>query len=126
MASENAIMGDDATNYGTDIDVPEYQVERELALAEAKSKASFSKTREFKELKAKLESRIEYYKTQQPGGLGQPLALIDMSNSERGWRVLASDLIIKEFQAVIAGYELSYQTVQKAEAEREAARQKRA
>jgi hypothetical protein len=116
MPSKNAIMGDDAS-YG--LDIPEYQAENDAAFNEIKKSAQFSRTTEFKALKAKLESRIEYYRRYQPGGQGGDVALRDMNNEERGWRTLASDLLITEFEAVITAYEMAYQTVKDEELRRE-------
>ena len=118
---QNAIIGDDA-NYGTDI--PEYQAENDAAFAEMKKTAQFSRTTEFKALKKKLESRIEYYRRYQPGGSGSDIALRDMANEERGWRCLVSDIVISEFEAVIAAYELAYEAVKDEEVRRETTRPK--
>jgi len=116
MPSVNGIMGEDPA-----YDLPEYQAENDEALAEYAKKARFSRTTEFKELKTKLESRIEYYRQYQPGPQGSSINLNDMTNDERGWRVLASSLIIEEFMAVIASYELAYETVKEEQKKRDEA-----
>lgn len=115
----HGIIGDDA-NYWTDL--PEYQAENDAALAELQKVARFSRTAEYKALKEKLESRIEYYKVYQPGGDGSAYALRDVNNEERGWRTLAADLVISEFRAIIAAYELAYQTTKDESAKRETAK----
>jgi len=120
--SQNAIIGDDP-NYGTDL--PEYQAENDQALAEYAKKARFSRTAEYKELKEKLESRIDYYRSYQPGGNGAHIPLADMTNSERGWRTLAADLIITEFRGIIDAYELAYETIKEETKKHETTGQKK-
>lgn len=105
MGPQHAVVGDSAF-----FDMPQSRVASKDLSREA-AMARFSKSAEFQTLKDNMEQRIEYYRRYQPGGSGGDMALRDMPNDERGWRTLAADLVITEFQAVLTAYELAAEAV---------------
>lgn len=113
----NGIMGEDPS-----YELPEYQAENDAALAEYAKKARFSRTAEYKELKDKLESRIEYYQGYLPGNIPPE----HVPEEERGKYWGLANLLITEFKAVIASYELAYETIKEETRKREAPKQEKA
>lgn len=92
---QHGILGDE---YG--IDLPETEVSNQ-ELMEEKRMAKFSKTREFQTLKARMQSRIEFYQTQLPDG--RPLTEVDAPERANQWMV--ANIVIGEFKAVLEAYE---------------------
>lgn len=92
------------------MDLPETQVE-EQDLAFEKNAAKFSKSKEYQALKEHLESRIDHYKTQLPGG--KPI----VEANAQDW--IVANLVIGEFQAVLQAYENAQQVVKEANAKRQ-------
>lgn len=116
----NGIIGSDA-GYG--LDLPETQPD-EADISQERAMARFSKTAEFKALKATIEQRITYFKRYMPSSRHDDLAFRDMPNEERGWRALAADVIIEELTNIISAYEMANEVVrddQKRRKERESA-----
>lgn len=98
MGPQNGIMGDE--NFGTQLE--QNNDELDQARNEMANAAKFSKTKEFKELKKHLESRIEFYQTYLPDG--RPVVSQDDLEQQKGmW--LVANTIISEFKAVISAYE---------------------
>ena len=96
--SEYGIIGN---NFG--IDLPQAEVDKEL-LAEERSKAKFSRTKEFGILKKHLEERISFYQTFLPDG-----RLVVEGVTPEDWKV--ANTIIAEFKAVIDSYEQAAEAV---------------
>lgn len=94
MQPDNIIMGD-----ATGIDLPQVQVD-EKSLNEVKNKARYSKTREFKEIKAYCQSRIEFYQQKLPNGQEVGLEVVP---STEDWRV--ANRVIGEFKGLMNIYE---------------------
>lgn len=101
--AQNGIVGDEG-NYGTDLPVSQSDDE---AWNELQKTAKFSKTAEFKELKAHFKRRIAFYKKNLPGG--QPVKDVDPAVVGPMW--IAANTIIDEFEAVISVYEQAAQAV---------------
>ena len=95
---DNGIIG----NQGFPTDLPQTQVP-EADLSRERSMAKFSKTEEFKALKAAVESRIDFYQKYMPGTPDTPIAHVP--NEERGYMWLASSIIIDEFRSILSAYE---------------------
>lgn len=100
---QNTVMGDQ--NFGTTL--PETQVD-EAEIKELEKRARFSKTAEFKTLKAHLEGRIAFYQQYLPngeavGGKETP--------EELGRMWIVANIIIGEFRAALASYELAAEEV---------------
>lgn len=115
MGPQNGIMGD---NFGTEL--PETKVPED-DLSREQSMARFSKTTEFKALKVAIEERITYFQQYVPGGNGTAIAVDQLPNDERGWRWLASDMIIKELKGIIGAYEQANEVLKNAAAGRKGA-----
>lgn len=98
MGPQNALIGDQ--DFGTTL--PKTQVEEQDLAAERKA-AKFSKTKEFKELKAHIEQRIAFYQTQLPNG--DPVVKATTTD----WVV--ANLVIAEFKAIIDAYERAAEAV---------------
>lgn len=112
MGPQHGIIGSDA-GYG--LDLPDTAQEAQSRdQAELVQKARFSRTAEYKEIKAWVEARIEYYRLFQPGADGRDLPLRDLPNEERGWRCLASDLMIHEYRSFLAQYEQAAEALKNA------------
>lgn len=105
MGPQNGIVGD--TNFGTDL--PQTSTPED-AMVEIAKAAKFSKTAEFKELKDYLQGRIAFYQANLPGG--QPVAQVDPTVVGPMW--IASDVIVREFHAIINVYEQAAQTIKDA------------
>lgn len=112
MGPANGIIG--GNDFG--MDMPETQAPED-AMAEITKAAKFSKTAEFKELKAYLEARIQYFQANLPGG--QPVSQVDPNVVGPMW--VAADTVIREFQAVINVYESAAQQVKDESARRKGA-----
>lgn len=106
--AQNAIVGDDS--FGTNI--PETQVP-DNDLTELQNAAKFSQSKEFKRLKALIETKIEFYKKYLPGGEGG-IEIAQLNNDERGWRYLAHNLVIDELTQIIQAYENANEIVKDA------------
>ncbi len=106
MASVNGVMGEDQL-----FDLPEPGL-AEQDLSEEKAAARFSKTREFKKIRAHLERRIDYYQSFLPDGT--PVIGSDASYAELGARWMSANIIIGEFRSVINEYEQAAQVVKDA------------
>lgn len=91
---ENSIIGD-----AQGIDLPQAKPDEQDLTAE-KNRAKFSKTKEWKDLKDHLESRIEFYQHFLPNGLEVGL---DTPATSDDWRV--ANRVIGEFRLVISTYE---------------------
>jgi len=96
MDPDNGIMGD----MDGGISLPVAQTDEE-ALEELKRKAKVSKSREFKNLKANMRERMDFYSQFLPGGT----SVLEMTNEERGKYWAIANVIIMEFQAVISEYD---------------------
>lgn len=104
MGPQNGIVGDE---FGTDL--PETQVdERELKEAEKVSK--YSRSHEYKKLKASWEATIERYKTHLPDG--RPVTMNDLDLEELGRRWIVANTIIAELTSVMNYYENADQTIE--------------
>jgi len=99
MAEQYGIIGD---SFGADL--PQAEIEKQL-LADEKSKAKFSRTREFAALKTHLNERMDYYKAFLPDG--RPVIGADVTPED--WKI--ANTIIGEFQAVINAYEQAAEAV---------------
>lgn len=101
--AQHGIIGD-----SMGIDLPQATLPQE-GLQEERAMARFSKTKEFKRLKAHLEDRIAYFQTQLPGGI--PLEDIAKTNEQFGedWRV--ANLVIAELKGIISAYEIAKEVV---------------
>lgn len=90
-------MGDD----GFGLDVPETQPV-EGADQDIKDAASFTKTKDYKNLKEHMDSRIAYYQTYLPDGRPVQNAP-DFDRIGPMW--IAANVVIGEFKAVLGAYE---------------------
>lgn len=102
MGPVNGIVGQD---FGTELPQTEVLVEQR---AEEKSMAKFSRTKEFKALKSKIEERIEFYQKCLPDG--RPLTAVD--ETERASQWIIANVVIGEFKAIIASYEQAKEAVE--------------
>lgn len=114
MGPQNGIMGDDAS-FGTDI--PETQIPVD-DLSRERNMAKFSKSAEYKILKELMGSRMQHWRQFVPGGPAGDIAINQLPNEERGWRWLAADAIILEFQSILNAYEMANEAVKNATTER--------
>jgi len=71
------------------------------AIAELNKKAKYSRSKEFQELKGKMEERIKFYQSYLPGGT----PIVSITEEERGKYWAIADCVIGELQAVIDMYE---------------------
>lgn len=110
MGPANGIVGDG--NFG--IDLPE--VEKTDELAELRRVAKFAKSKEWKELKKHLESRIEFYQQYLPDGRN-PLALSPESKIALGNDWLIANGIIGEFKTLINLHEQAVEMLKDAATE---------
>lgn len=99
----NAIMGEE----DRPTELPQTQVSDEF-LNQEKSLAKYSKTKEFQELKAYMEGRIEFFQKHLPGGElvvkeNDPVELVHM------WKVAL--IVVAEFQAVLDRYKQAEEVV---------------
>lgn len=100
--AQNGITGDE---FGTDL--PVTQVD-DLALANERNMAKFSKTKEFKVLKEYMENRIEFFQKYLPDG--RPLTTKNVTDKD--W--IVANLIIGEFRSVLQAYEQAAEAVRNA------------
>lgn len=96
MGPQNGIAGGDA--FGTDL--PQIQID-DAEVERLKNTARYAKSKEYKELRSKLESRIEFYQKYLPGGVPPE----NIPEEERGKYWAIASIVISEFQGVINGYE---------------------
>ncbi len=101
MGPANGLMGD---SYGTDI--PVTQVD-EQSLDEEKRKAKYSRTKEFKQLREKVEMRIAYYQQFLPGNIPPE----NVTEEERGKYWAVANILIQEFRALINEYDAAKEAV---------------
>jgi hypothetical protein len=97
----NIIIGD---NQPTEL--PQMVVSDE-DLQEERLMAKFSRTSEFKRLKAHLEDRIAFYQTYLPDGR----QLSDVDRMELGSKWMVANTIIAEFKGIIDAYERANEIV---------------
>lgn len=97
MGPNNAVIGDVQPPQLPQM--PEDQ--REEGLLELKKKAKYSRSKEFAELREKIEARIKFYQSFLPGGI--PVVNIDEKERGKYWAV--ADLVIAELQQVIDSYQ---------------------
>ena len=79
MDSQNQVMGD-----SMGIDLPQKPVD-ETAINELKHKAKYSRSTEFKELRAKAQTRMEFYQKFLPSG--QPIGTATPEEMKGKWDV---------------------------------------
>jgi len=111
QGAQNGIVGDAALP----TELPQTQVPQE-DLSRERNMAKFSKTEEYKALKAAIESRISFYQQFVPGGQAGDVAVQSLPNDERGWRWLAADNIIMEFRSILDAYEQAAEAVKNSDA----------
>lgn len=86
--------------------LPQTQVP-DIDLEEEKKLAKFSKTAEFKRMKAYAEERIKFYQSQLPDGRN----LTDVDTNERAQLWVVSNAVIGEFKALLDRYEMAAEVV---------------
>ncbi len=97
MQPSNGLIGD-----ATGTELPQMaDTQHEEALNELKKKAKYSRSKEFAELRANMESRIEFYQQYLP--TGNPVAAL--STEEAGKYFVIANLVIAELKQVIDGYQ---------------------
>jgi hypothetical protein len=106
MGAINGIVGED---FG--VDLPEMQVP-EQDLTVEKNMAKFSKTAEFRKLKAHFEERIKFYQGYMPDGR----AVVESLPTPEQWVI--ANAIIGEFKAVLSVYEQAREAVEDVHRER--------
>jgi hypothetical protein len=104
IGAQNAIVGDE---FG--IDLPETE-QLEDQRAEEKSMARFSKTKEFKALKSKIDERIEFYQKVLPDG--RPLTAVEAAERAEQWVI--ANVVIGEFKAILQAYTQAKEAVEDA------------
>lgn len=77
------------------IDLPQKPVD-ETAIKELKSKAKYSQSKEFRELRAKADARVEFYQKFLPDG--RPIGTANRADMERKWE--NANLIIAEINGL--------------------------
>lgn len=92
---QNSIPGTDES-LGTAL--PQTQID-DVMLAEERSMARFSKTKEYKRLKEYMEGRIEFFQKYLPDG--RPLKTDTVNDKD--W--IVANTVIGEFKALLAAYE---------------------
>jgi hypothetical protein len=105
MGPANGIIGQD-----NPVELPQTQVP-EQDLSREKQMAAFFNGQEFQIFKSVMEQRIDTYKAYLPGADGDVVHMDKLSNEERGWRWLAADTIIREFQSVLDAYQNAQEAV---------------
>lgn len=95
MEPDNVLMGD-----ATGTEIPEKPID-ETALNELRNKAKYSKTREYKELRAKAQARIDFYKTTLPDGYAKA------DKEQRGQMWGLANIVIAEFNQLFSEHELA-------------------
>lgn len=94
--SVNGIIGD---TFG--MDIPDTQLDPQVS-AEVQQAARFSKTKEWKQLKAYMEGRIAFYQAFLPDGRAIG-ATNDVKLAQEMW--IPANVIIGEFVALMGQYE---------------------
>lgn len=79
-------------------------------LAEEKSMAKYSRSKEFAIFRARMESRMDFYRSYLPGG--QPV--VDVTEEERGKYWAVADIVIREFNSILADYDNKEEAVKNA------------
>ncbi len=106
MTQPQGIIGD---AYPTELPVTNVP---EQDLTEEKKMAKFSKTAEFKRLKAHIEQRMDFYRAFLPNGQ----AVLEADNvTELGQKWLVANAIVTELQSIIDAYEMANEAVKNAE-----------
>lgn len=95
MQPDNAIIGD-----AQGIDLPQ-AVPDESAKLELASKAKYSKSKEYKDLRQKAEDRIGFYQKFLPNG--QLVGTASKADMERKWEL--ANLLIAEFQQLFSEHD---------------------
>jgi hypothetical protein len=95
MNPQNALIGDESG-----IDLPQKPVD-EQALGELRNKAKYSRSKEYLELKAKAQVRIDFYKSFLPDG--RPVATASKAERADAWGF--ANLLIAEFQQLFGEHE---------------------
>lgn len=98
MNPDNVLMGDLSQTTGLPQTSKDTQQE---AIAELQKKAKYSRSKEFSELKANMQQRIEFYQKYLPSGV--PVATLSQEDAAKHWPV--ANLVIAELQQVIDMYE---------------------
>lgn len=96
MTLQNGIIGDDYS-----MNIPETELDPQVT-AEIQQAARFSKTKEWKQLKEYLESRITFYQAFLPDGRAVG-AINDVKLAQEMW--IPANVIIGEFVALMGQYE---------------------
>lgn len=100
---QNGIIGD---VMGTDL--PQAVLPQD-GLQEERAMARFSKTKEFKRLKAHLEDRIEFFKSTLPTGVAPETVVKTNAQLGEDWKV--ANLVIAELNGIIQAYEIAKEVV---------------
>lgn len=79
-------------------------------LAEEKSMAKYSRSKEFSIFKARMESRMAFYRSYLPGGQ----TVVDVTEEERGKYWAVADIIIREFSSILNDYDNKAEAVKDA------------
>lgn len=87
-------------------ELPEKPVDEEV-VGELRRKAKYSRSKEFAELKAHMEQRIDFYQKYLPNG--QPVAAL--SSEDAGKYYVVANIVIAELKQVIDGYESANEQV---------------
>lgn len=101
MNPQNGILGD-----AMGIDLPQATPD-ENSLNEEKNKARYSKSKEFKQIRAYCQDRINFYQTKLPNGAEVGL---DVVPSTEDWRV--ANRVIGEFKALMNIYDTAREVVE--------------
>ena len=98
MNPQHGIIGD----VGGGPDLPQADPkQKDEALAELNKKAKYSRSKEFSELREKMEGRILFYQSYLPGGV--PVNAIPEEERGKYWAI--ADTIIAELRMVIDMYD---------------------
>lgn len=101
MAASNGLVGDD---YPTEL--PQTQPSEDFVAEEVK-RARYSKTKEFKQFKEKMEAKIEYRQNFLPGGVPPE----NVTEEERGKYWAVASIVISDFREILGEYELAKEAV---------------
>lgn len=101
MAASNGLVGDD---YPTEL--PQAQPSEDFVAEEVK-RARYSKTKEFKQFKEKMEAKIEYRQKFLPGGVPPE----NVTEEERGKYWAVASIVISDFREILGEYELAKEAV---------------
>lgn len=95
MNPNNALIGD-----MTGVELPQVPVD-ETAINELKKKAKYKRSKEYAELRAKAQARIEFYQHFLPSG--QPIFAASFEEKEGAWTL--ANIIIAEFEQLFGEHE---------------------